>query len=95
MKYDNISKNESLYILKMEIKQDGYKIPKIQYEVYFPLNNDSKLSLLNLSVCDGINIDVYLSLALNGNLDIYNSNSNFYNDIFLTKSVLTLHEHII
>ena len=77
----NISKNDSLYILKMEIKQDGYKIPKLQYEAYYPLNNESKLSLLNLSVCEGINIDVYYSLALNGNLDIYNSNSNFYNDI--------------
>ena len=44
----NIPRNESLYILKMDIKQEGYKIPKIQYEVYYPLNNDSKLCLLNL-----------------------------------------------
>ena len=33
----NISQNESLYILKMDVKQEGYKIPKIQYEVYYPL----------------------------------------------------------
>ena len=31
----NISKNESLYILKIDIKQDGYKIPKIEYELYY------------------------------------------------------------
>ena len=36
----NIPEKESLYILKMDVKQDGYKIPKIQYEVYYPLNHD-------------------------------------------------------
>ena len=46
----NISENESLYILKMDIKQEGYKISKMQYEVYYPLNGDSKLHLLNLSI---------------------------------------------
>ena len=32
----------------MDVKQEGYKIPKIQYEVYYPLYKDSKLYLLNL-----------------------------------------------
>ena len=81
---NNISENESLYILKMDIKQEGYKIPKIQYEVYYPLNEDSKLSLLNLSYCDGLNIDIYLPLTLNGNLEHFDPKSDFYNNICYT-----------
>ena len=79
--YYNISENESLYILKMDIQQEGYKIPKIQYEVYYPLNHDSKLCLLNLSICEDININLHLPLTLNGNLEQYNPNREFYNDI--------------
>ena len=80
-KHYNISENESLYILKMDVNQEGYKIPKIQYEVYYPLNHDSKLSLLDLNICKDIDIDIYLPLTLNGNLEQYNPNSDFYNDI--------------
>ena len=77
----NISQTESLYILKMDVKQEGYKIPKIEYEVYYPLNGDSKLCLLNLSICDNTDINVYLPLELDGNLNQYDPNSDFYNDI--------------
>ena len=80
----NIPENESLYILKMDVKQDGYKIPKIQYEVYYPLYNDSKLYLLNLSICKDINIDIYLPMSLNLSLDEIDPNSKFYNDICTT-----------
>ena len=80
----NIPKNESLYILKMDVKQEGYNIPKIQYEVYYPLKNDSKLYLLNLSICKDINIDIYLPISLNGSLDKIDPNSNFYTDICTT-----------
>ena len=78
----NISENESLYILKIDIKQEGYKIPKMQYEVYYPLNHDSKLCLLNLSVCENTDIDIYFPLKLNGSLEQYDPNSAFYNDIY-------------
>ena len=77
----NIPDNDSLYILKMDIKQEGYKIPKIQYEVYYPLNHDSKLCLLDLRFCEDVNIDIHLPLSLDGSLDLYDPNSQFYNDI--------------
>ena len=32
--YYNISINDSLYIIKIDIKEEGMKIPKIEYEVY-------------------------------------------------------------
>ena len=77
----NISENESLYILKMDIRQEGYKIPKIQYEVYYHCNNDSKLSILDINICKDIDIDIYLPVTLNGKLEQYEPNSDFYNDI--------------
>ena len=77
----NIPESESLYIFKMDVKQEGYKIPKMQYEVYYPLYNDSKLYLLNLSICRDISIDVYFPLSFNGSLDEIDPNSDFYNDI--------------
>jgi len=33
----NISNDSSLYIYKIEIKEEGMKIPKIEYEIYYPL----------------------------------------------------------
>ena len=68
----------------MDIKQAEYKIPKIQYEVYYPLNHDSKLCLLNLSICEDIDIDIYLPLELKENINLYDPNSDFYNDICAT-----------
>ena len=55
----------------MDVKQEGYKIPKIQYEIYYPLNHDSKLCLLNLSVCEDVNIDIHLPINLDGSLNQY------------------------
>ena len=53
----NISQNESLVILKIDIKVEGMKIPKIEYEVYYPLYNES-LEQLNLTICQGIKLDI-------------------------------------
>ena len=77
----NISENESLYILKMDIKHEGYKIPKMQYEVHYPLNGDSKIHLLNLSICENTDMDIYFPITFNENVVQYNPNSDFYNDI--------------
>ena len=44
-----ISNESSLYILKIEVNETGMKIPKIEYEVYYPLN-DSNLLKLDLSI---------------------------------------------
>ena len=44
----NISENASLYILKIDAKEEGMKIPKIEYEIFYPLN-DTDLMKLNLT----------------------------------------------
>ena len=77
----NISENSSLYILKIDIQEKGMKIPKIEYEVFYPLNG-SELIKLNLSVCQNTRIEILIPLQLN-NMEInkYNPRSGYYNDI--------------
>ena len=77
----NISKEESLYILKVEIFIEGMKNPKVEYEVYYPLFN-STLILLDLSVCLNMKIDILYPNKINiGTLDKVDINSGYYNDI--------------
>ena len=76
----NISKNESLYILKIDIEQKGMKIPKIEYEVYYPLNG-TDLTKLNLSYCQEVKIDLLIPSNIDGNIDKYNTKSDYYNSI--------------
>ena len=78
--YD-IPEDIDLYILKIDIKEEGMRIPKIEYEVYYPLN-ESTSTKLDLDVCENITIDISIPVDINeSDLDMYNSSSNFYNDI--------------
>ena len=79
----NIPKNKSLYILKLDIKQEGYKIPKIEYEVYYPLFG-SNLIKLNLTVCSNIKINLITPINITGDIDKVNASSGYYNDICYT-----------
>ena len=79
----NISKNKSLYILKIDVKQKGLKIPKIVYEVYYPLFGDNLIKL-NLTVCKNSKIVISIPVALTEDIDIINPKSDFYNDICYT-----------
>ena len=81
----NISKNNSLFILKFDIFEKGMKIPKIEYEVYYPLNN-SILIKLNLSFCKNMKIDISIPISIKDDINKYNKNSKYYNDL-CTKSV--------
>ena len=79
----NIPKNKSLYIFKLDINQEGYKIPKIEYEVYYPLFNDG-LVKLNLTACKDVKINLNIPLKIEENIDKLNSSSGYYNDICYT-----------
>ena len=79
----NIPKNKSLYILKLDIKQEGYKIPKTEYEVYYPLYNSS-LTKLDMTVCSDIKISIINPISITGNIDKVNTSSGYYNDICYT-----------
>ena len=78
--YYNISENSFLYIIKLDIFEEGMKIPKVEYEIYYPLNN-SNLSKLNLSLCKDTKIEISIPVKINDNINIYNSSSDYYNNI--------------
>ena len=54
----NISKDDSLYILQIIYEEEGIKIPKLEYEVYYPLNNSNDLIKLNLELCKDTKIEI-------------------------------------
>ena len=76
----NISENDLLYIKKIDIIQEGMKIPKVVYDIYSKLN-DSNLIKLNLSVCEKTKAYIYIPVTINENLDKVNASSGYYNDI--------------
>ena len=77
----NISDNDSLYILQIISEENGMKIPKIEYEVYYPLYNSNNLTKLNLTSCQDTKIEISIAVSINEDLDKYNSSSDYYNDI--------------
>ena len=54
---------------KIDIIQDGMKIPKIGYDVYTKYNR-SNLLKLNLSFCNETKIDILIPHILTENIDI-------------------------
>ena len=76
----NISYNESLYIKKIDVIEEGMMIPKIEYDVYYKLNQ-TNLVKLDLSYCSDSKIDILIPITITDNIDKYNANSGFYNDI--------------
>ena len=75
-----IKDEEYLYMKKYDIKQEGMKIPKVEYDVYRKING-SILQKLNLSICQDTKISLSVPVILTENLDILNSSSGYYNDI--------------
>ena len=73
----NISNDDSLYILQIISEEEGMKIPKIEYEVYYPLI-ENNLKKLNLTLCKDIKIEISITLKINGSLDKYNPKSGTY-----------------
>ena len=81
--YYNISSNITLYMKKVEVAQEGMKIPKIEYDVYCKLFGDNIIKL-NLTACENSKISILIPIELTESLDILNSSSDYYNDICYT-----------
>ena len=79
----NISDDEDLFIKKIDITQDGLRIPKIEYDIYYKIYdiNGTYLKKLNLSACKDINIDLSIPIVLNEDIDKLNVSGDYYNDI--------------
>ena len=59
----NISEDKNLYIFKIDYYTEELKGPKVEYEIYYPLN-ESQLKKANLSLCSNVKIDVSIPFNL-------------------------------
>ena len=75
---------ENFYLLKIDIPLEGMKIPKIEYEVYYPLYNQG-LVKLDLFVCKDTEMLISIPINIsNDKLEKHNASSGLYNDICYT-----------
>ena len=73
--------NDSLIILVISIYQEKFKIPLVDYIVYY-IFNYTNLTQLDLNFCKGTKIEISFPFDINGdNIDKYNISSGYYNDI--------------
>ena len=81
--YYNLTNNETIYMKKIDIIQDGMTAKKIEYDVYRKLS-ENNLEKLNLSVCRNAKISINIPLEINGNIDKLNTSSGYFNEICYT-----------
>ena len=79
-----LSENEKLFLLRVDVEQEGMHFPNFFYELY-KSSSDDLLNILNLENCEDVKIiiDIY-NEKLKENIDKYNLSSGFYNDICYT-----------
>ena len=73
-----LSADSILYLEKMDIEQPDLDISKIEYRIYTRLNGKN-LVRLNISECRNSQIFISMPMELKGNIDKYNSSSDYYN----------------
>ena len=81
----NISLDKKLFMKKIDIVQEGMKIPKIEYDIYSKLNG-TNLIKLNKSFCSNVKAELSIRIILTENIDKLNISSNYYNDICYTST---------
>ena len=67
-------------MLKIDKEQRGKNYLQIEYEVFYQLSN-GKIEILNLSYCEGIDIEILIPIIINETIDKYNPKSDYYNNI--------------
>ena len=82
---NNISDGEVLYLKQIEIEQDGLRVKKIEYDIYYR-SSTSNLTKLDISVCQNTKITMSIPIKLSGNIDILNLSSGYYNDVCYTST---------
>jgi hypothetical protein len=84
-KYYNLTNNETIYMKKLDISQDGMKAKKIEYDVYCQLSGNN-LEKLNLTICENTKISINIPIEIVGNIDKFNASSGYFNDICYTST---------
>ena len=79
---NQIPDEEDLFIKKIDVNQDGMKIPKIEYDIYRKITteNGTKLQKLDLSVCKNNRIDLSIPIFISEDLEKLNVSGSYFND---------------
>ena len=78
--YYGIKQDEYLYMLVIDAYVEGKTGPFPLYEVYYPLFNSPYLFQLDLSICDGLKINMLYNMELE-NPELYDKDNPIYNDM--------------
>ena len=78
--YYEIDQDEYLYMLVINAEVEGKTGPIPIYEVYYPLFNSPFLFQLDLSICDGLKVDILYNIELE-NPELYDKDNPIYNDM--------------
>ena len=81
----NLTNGEKLYIKMLEISQEGYQIPKVEYDVYAKLDGKN-LTKLSLDSCKNSKISLLIPVSKVDNIDKLNSSSGYYTDFCYVSS---------
>ena len=81
----NISDEQKLYMKKIDVIQEGLKIPYIKYDVYSKLTGNNLIKL-NLTACKNSKVDVSIPLTTTESKEKLDANSDYYNDICYVSS---------
>ena len=78
-RFYNISNDKILYMKKIDVIQEGLKIPKVEFDIYCKLSGNNLIKL-NKSICE--NSKIFLSVPVNISEDIYklNTSGGYYNN---------------
>ena len=78
---NDLNEKDFLYLLRVDVEQDGMKFPNFFYEIYQSLGKNY-LDILDIKRCEDIKtiINIY-NAYLEEKVDKYNSSSGYYNDI--------------
>ena len=82
-KHYNLTNNQTIYMKKIDIIQDGIKAKKVEYNVYSKLSGNN-LEKLNLTICKNTKISINIPYEIIGNVDKFNTSSGYFNYICYT-----------
>ena len=77
--------DEKLYMKKIDVFQEGMKIPKIEYDIYCKLDG-ANLIKLNKAYCSNVKVEISIHIVLTEDIDKLNTSSDYYNDICYTST---------
>ena len=75
----NISDDKLLYMKKIDVAQEGLKIPKVEFDIYCKLNG-SNLIKLNKTICKDSKISLSVPVIITEDKDKLDTNGEYYND---------------